>query len=153
MLVLDGTDSSSAAPKLASLSVLPDGEFEVGDAQIADAAVKASAGQCGELDLGDVGLGAVFGGEVDLLALGQSGRPLRIRRPRIARQYRVNVTGRYICEGITMSCLAEKVGPATGPQPANQTHRNSVATRYSVSATALSRPRTRAPFHFVGTFP
>ncbi|UJW30883.1 hypothetical protein L3Q67_20155 [Saccharothrix sp. AJ9571] len=51
--------------------VLPGGEFGVEGVDVADAAVEALATECGEFDLGDVEPGSVFGGVVDLQALGQ----------------------------------------------------------------------------------
>lgn len=51
--------------------VLPGGELDVEDLKVSDAALEALAGQRGELDLGDVQPGAVFGGVVDLQALCQ----------------------------------------------------------------------------------
>ena len=51
--------------------LLPGGEFGVEDREIIDAPVKALAGERGELDLGDVEPGAVFGGVVDFQALCQ----------------------------------------------------------------------------------
>ena len=42
-------------------AVLPGAEFAVQDAQVGDATVQALAGQGGQLDLGDVEPGAVFG--------------------------------------------------------------------------------------------
>src|SRR5687768_3662774 len=54
--------------------VLPSGELGVEDVQIVDAPVEALAGQRGQLDLGDVEPGAVFGGVVDLQSLRQFSR-------------------------------------------------------------------------------
>src|SRR5680860_810434 len=51
--------------------LLPRGEFGVEDVEVVDPAVEALAGQGGELDLGDVEPGPVFGGVVDLESLGQ----------------------------------------------------------------------------------
>ena len=54
--------------------VLPGGEFGVEGVEVVDPAVEALPGQGGQLDLGDVEPGAVFGGVVDLQALGQGER-------------------------------------------------------------------------------
>lgn len=51
--------------------LLPGGEFGVEHGEVVDAAVQALAGEGGELDLGDVEPGPVFGGVVDLQTLGQ----------------------------------------------------------------------------------
>jgi hypothetical protein len=51
--------------------VLPGGEFGVEGVEVADAAVEALPSQGGQLDLGDVEPGPVFGGVVDLQALGE----------------------------------------------------------------------------------
>jgi len=51
--------------------VLPGGELGVEDLEVADAALEALPGQRRELDLGDVEPRPVFGGVVDLQALGQ----------------------------------------------------------------------------------
>jgi hypothetical protein len=51
--------------------VLPGGEFGVEGVEVADAAVEALPGQCGEFDLRDVEPGPVFGGVVALKTLGQ----------------------------------------------------------------------------------
>jgi hypothetical protein len=51
--------------------VLPDGQLSVEEAGVVDSPVQALPGQGAELDLGDVEPGAVFGGVVELQALGQ----------------------------------------------------------------------------------
>jgi len=51
--------------------VLPGGEFVVEGVQVGDAPAQALPGQAGQFDLGDVEPGAVFGGVVDLQALGE----------------------------------------------------------------------------------
>ena len=51
--------------------VLPGGEFGVEGVEVVDAAVEALPGQCGQFDFGDVEPGSVFGGVVDLQALGE----------------------------------------------------------------------------------
>ncbi len=54
--------------------VLPSGELGVQDVEVIDASVEALPGQRGELDLGDVEPGPVFGGVMDLEPLGQRER-------------------------------------------------------------------------------
>jgi hypothetical protein len=49
---------------------LPDGEFGVENIEVVDAPVEALAGRYRQLDFGDVEPGAVFGGVLDLQALG-----------------------------------------------------------------------------------
>lgn len=54
--------------------LLSGGEFDVEHGEVVDTAVEALAGECGQFDLGDGEPGAVFGGVVDLQALGQCER-------------------------------------------------------------------------------
>jgi hypothetical protein len=77
--------------RLALLGVdgaLPGCEFGVEGVEVADAAVETLPRQRGQLDLGDVEAGPVFGGVVDLQALGQGNALVGARRPRRARRCR-----------------------------------------------------------------
>src|SRR3954471_23430663 len=60
--------------------VLPGGQLVVEDVEVVDPPVQALSGQGGQLDLGDVQPGAVFGGVVDLQPGGEAARLDRLER-------------------------------------------------------------------------
>ena len=60
--------------------VLPGGEFVVEYLEVLDPPIEALPGQGGQLDLGDVEPGAVFGGVVDLQPGGEAARLDRLER-------------------------------------------------------------------------